>query len=85
MNVAYPKSPLNEDHLSGLKNLVNKSAPKAGERAPDAKVIAQDGSSTTLFDCIYNPMEKVLGGRCLGSTGATGKLGSTSVEFRDRQ
>lgn len=69
LNVAYPKSPLNEDHLSGLKNLVTKSAPKAGERAPDAKVIAQDGSSTTLFDCIYNPDGESFGWTLLGFDG----------------
>ncbi|MDO1584602.1 FAD-dependent monooxygenase [Rhizobium oryzicola] len=55
LSVAYPESPLNEDHLTGLADLVGQGAPKAGERAPDAKVVASDGRSTTLFDHIYNP------------------------------
>lgn len=54
LNVAYSKSPLNEDHLAGLKDLVAKGGPKAGERAPDAKVIGKDGRSTTLFEHLYN-------------------------------
>ena len=55
LSVAYPDSPLNEDHLTGLADLVGKHAPKAGERAPDAKVIAPDGRSATLFQYLYNP------------------------------
>ncbi|MGF9691375.1 FAD-dependent monooxygenase [Rhizobium sp. 0TCS1.26] len=55
LSVAYPESPLNEDHLTGLADLVGQAAPKAGDRAPDAKLIAPDGSSTTLFDHLYNP------------------------------
>ncbi len=55
LSVSYPDSPLNEDHLKGFADLVGKGAPTAGERAPDAKVIASDGTSTTLFEHIYNP------------------------------
>lgn len=55
LSVAYPDSPLNEDHLTGLADKIGGSAPKAGERAPDTKVIARDGTSTTLFRHIYNP------------------------------
>lgn len=55
LSVAYPDSPLNEDHLFGLADLVGQGAPKAGDRAPDAKVIAPDGRSTTLFPHLYNP------------------------------
>ena len=55
LSVAYPNSPLNDDHLGGLSELLHRHAPRAGERAPDADVIAVDGSSTTLFAHLYNP------------------------------
>lgn len=55
LSVAYPTSPLNDDHLGGLRELLHRSAPHPGERAPDADVIAADGSSTTLFAHLYNP------------------------------
>jgi len=55
LSVAYPDSPLNEDHLGGLRALLHRRAPHAGDRAPNADVIAQDGSSTTLFAHLYNP------------------------------
>ena len=54
LSVAYPKSPLNEDHLGGLLDLLRRHIPHPGERAPDADVIAADGSSTTLFAHLYN-------------------------------
>lgn len=55
LSVAYPDSPLNEDHLGSLRTLLRRHVPHPGERAPDADVIAQDGSSTTLFAHLYNP------------------------------
>jgi 3-(3-hydroxy-phenyl)propionate hydroxylase len=55
LSVAYPDSPLNEDHLGGLRELLHRRAPHPGERAPDADVIAADGSSSTLFAHLYNP------------------------------
>lgn len=55
MSVAYPDSPLNEGHPGGLLELFHRHAPGPGQRAPDADVVAQDGSSTTLFRHIYNP------------------------------
>jgi 2-polyprenyl-6-methoxyphenol hydroxylase-like FAD-dependent oxidoreductase len=55
LSVAYPSSPLSEDHLGGLRELLSRHAPLPGDRAPDAEVIAADGSSTTLFAHIYNP------------------------------
>jgi 2-polyprenyl-6-methoxyphenol hydroxylase-like FAD-dependent oxidoreductase len=55
LTVAYPDSPLNEDHLTGLADVVGQGGPKAGERAPDAKMIASDGRSTSLFEYLYNP------------------------------
>jgi len=67
--VAYPKSPLNEDHLTGLADFVGQSAPKAGDRAPDAKVIALDGTSTTLFQYLYNPDGKSWGWTLLAFDG----------------
>lgn len=55
LSVAYPDSPLNDDHLGGILNSLRRSGPRAGDRAPDAPAIAIDGSSTTLFAHIYNP------------------------------
>jgi len=55
LTVGYPDSPLSEDHLGGLRDLLSRRAPKAGGRAPDAKVVAADGTSTTLFAHVYNP------------------------------
>ena len=56
LSVAYPDSPLSEDHLSnGLRQLVGSDAVRAGARAPDAPVVAADGASTRLFDHLYNP------------------------------
>jgi 3-(3-hydroxy-phenyl)propionate hydroxylase len=53
MGVAYPRSLLNEDHLSGLATLF-RPGPKPGERAPDAEV-TRAGRTTTLFRLLYNP------------------------------
>ncbi|WP_184409993.1 FAD-dependent monooxygenase [Xanthomonas translucens] len=55
LSVAYPDSPLNENHLDGLRDVVRRRAPHPGERAPDAAVIAQEGACTTLFAHLYNP------------------------------
>lgn len=53
IGVSYPNSMLNEDHLSGLTQLL-RSGPKPGERAPDAEV-TQGGDPVTLFPFLYNP------------------------------
>lgn len=53
LSVSYPKSPLNEDHLSGVTHLLQRG-PGAGERAPEAEVTV-DGRTTSLFPFIYNP------------------------------
>ena len=54
LSVAYPKSPLSEDH--GLTVLPFGGAePRAGSRAPDARLVTEDGADTRLFDWIYNP------------------------------
>ena len=56
LSVAYPDSPLSEDHLSnGLRQLVGSDAVRAGARAPDAPVVAADGASTRLFEHLHNP------------------------------
>lgn len=55
LSVSYPESPLNEDQLTSLTDKITSGSPKAGDRAPDTQVIATDGSSTTLFQQIYNP------------------------------
>ena len=69
LSVAYPESPLNDDHLTGLADLVGQAAPKAGDRAPDAKVIAPDGTSTSLFRYLYNPDGKSWGWALLAFDG----------------
>ena len=51
ISVAYPKSPLNDDHIAGL---LHRSGPHAGERAPDAEVTDEAGRTTSLFPYIYN-------------------------------
>jgi 3-(3-hydroxy-phenyl)propionate hydroxylase len=61
LTVAYPTSPLNEDAFGVLHGLLHRGAPKSGERAPDASVIAADGASTTLFNHIYNPDGRTFG------------------------
>lgn len=53
LSVHYPDSALNEDHLGG--HLLHRGAPKAGERAPDARVVDQDGATTHLFAHTQNP------------------------------
>lgn len=53
MSVSYPKSPLNEDHLSGLAHLLQRG-PRPGERAPEAEV-THAGQTTSLFPFLYNP------------------------------
>ena len=52
--VSYPDSPLSEEHFSVLSP-AHRKAPRAGDRAPDARVSAPDGSSTTVFEQVYNP------------------------------
>ena len=58
--VGYPKSMLNEDHLSGLAHLLQRHGARAGERAPDAEVTHR-GETTTLFPFLYNPDGRTTG------------------------
>ena len=55
LSVAYPASPLNDDHLGRLLGLATAAGPVPGERAPDAHVTDQNGNETTLFAHIQNP------------------------------
>ncbi len=54
LTVAYRDSPLSEDHLHALP-LTQRGAPRAGDRAPDARVTTPDGKTLALFDRIYAP------------------------------
>lgn len=69
LSVAYPTSPLNEDSFGLAHGLLHRDAPKPGERAPDAPVIAADGKSTTLFQHIYNPDGRTFGWTLLAFDG----------------
>lgn len=53
LSVSYSKSPLNEDHLSGVTHILQRG-PRAGERAPEAEVTL-GGRTSSLFPFIYNP------------------------------
>ena len=52
MSVHYPASGLNDDHLGS--HLLNRRTPRAGDRAPDAPVVDEHGT-TTLFAHTTNP------------------------------
>lgn len=53
LSVAYPDSPLSDDHLK-LRQVLKHGVPHAGDRAPDAELIAADGRTVTLFPILYN-------------------------------
>lgn len=71
--VAYPESPLNEDHLSGPAHLLQRG-PKPGARAPDAEV-TRDGVTTTLFPFLTNPDGRTTGWALLGFDGRSAEAG----------
>jgi 3-(3-hydroxy-phenyl)propionate hydroxylase len=52
LGVAYPDSPLSEDHGWSVP-LVGSDQPRAGSRAPDARLVTADGADTSLFEWIY--------------------------------
>lgn len=52
LTVSYQDSPLSEDHPPAL---LGRRAPRAGDRAPDARVTVRDGTTTSLFEQLYNP------------------------------
>ena len=66
MSVAYPKSPLNDDHVGGL---LHRAGPHPGERAPDAEVTDSAGRTTSLFPYIYNPDGRTYGWALLAFDG----------------
>ncbi len=68
LSVNYPKSPLNEDHI-GLRQVLRRGVPHAGDRAPDAAVIDAAGHATTLFPYIYNPDGRTYGWALLAFDG----------------
>ena len=53
LTVAYHDSPLSDDHLK-LRQALKRGVPRAGDRAPDAELIASDGRTVTLFPLLYN-------------------------------
>lgn len=76
MSVSYPKTPLNEDHLGGLRELLHAHVPHPGERAPDADVTNGNGSRTNLFSHIYNPDGRTWGWALLAFDGRQEAAGS---------
>lgn len=87
LSVGYPKSPLNDDHLGGLRELLRRHVPHPGDRAPDADVIAADGASTTLFAHLYNPDGRSWGWSLLAFDGrqadAIARLRTALAEVHD--
>lgn len=64
LTVAYPDSPLTEDHLKKKDG-----CPSAGDRAPDAPLTACDGRTSRLFPIIYNASARSWGWNILGFDG----------------
>lgn len=53
IDVSYPDSPLNADHMGLLSKPLHAGEPRAGDRAPDATVRLPNGETGTLFSRIY--------------------------------
>lgn len=68
--VAYPGSLLSEDRL--VTRPWHRKRPKAGDRAPDARVTSK-GETTTLFQHIYNPSGHTWGWSLLAFDGRNRK------------
>ena len=68
LTVAYRDSALSADHLR-LRQALKRGVPHAGDRAPDADLIASDGKSTTLFPLLYNAEGHSWGWNLLGFDG----------------
>lgn len=68
LSVAYPDSPLSEDHLK-LRQVLKRGVPHAGDRAVDAKLIKSDGQTVTLFPILYNQEGCSWGWNLLGFDG----------------
>ena len=69
LSLSYPDSSLSEDHFSSI-NPKRQGAPRAGARAPDARLTDAKGRDTTLFEQIYNPDGLSWGWRLLAFDGA---------------
>ena len=78
MGVAYPKSALNEDRLSGLADLL-RSGPKPGERAPDAEVMHR-GETASLFPFLTNPDGCTTGWALLCFDGRSTEAGASLLD-----
>ena len=68
LSVAYRESALSADHLK-LRQALKRGVPHAGDRAPDADLIASDGKSTTLFPLLYNAQGQSWGWNLLAFDG----------------
>ncbi len=68
LSVAYPDSPLSDDHLK-LRQALKRGVPHAGDRAPDAELIASDGRTVTLFPLLYNAQGRSWGWNLLAFDG----------------
>ena len=68
--VGYRDSPLAEDHAPAR---TRRSAPRAGDRAPDARVTSSVGTTTTLFQHLYNPDGHTWGWCLLAFDGRDGR------------
>ena len=75
VEVAYPDSPLTEEHLSARPRK-DGGTPLAGGRAPDARVVAEDGEATSVFSCVYGPDGHTWGWCLLGFDGGPGEDGA---------
>lgn len=54
LSVAYPDSPLSTDRSSAFDR-ARRGAPRAGARAPDARVTTWSGTTTSLFEEVHHP------------------------------
>lgn len=53
LSAAYPDGPLSEDHLKP-RQVLRRGVSHAGDRAPQAELIASDGRTVTLFPLLCN-------------------------------
>ena len=68
LSVAYRGSALSLDRFPSLP-LTHRGDPRAGDRAPDARVTTTGGITTTLFQHLYNPDGHTWGWALLGFDG----------------
>ncbi|MFY9293844.1 MAG: FAD-dependent monooxygenase [Methylorubrum rhodinum] len=78
MGVEYPRSPLNDDRLSGLATVL-RPGPKPGERAPEAEVTHQ-GETTSLFRFLTNPDGHTTGWALLCFDGRSPEAGAALLD-----